>query len=115
MTETAMTEGSREIPVAAVAGALFCVILIYLALQMRSGNDPAVGAGTQTAAPRVPRQVVVRRVVIRTIVEDLAPTGTQPAGAAPTTRVSEAVAAPAASAPTAAPAPAPAPVVSRGS
>ena len=95
-----MTEGSRPVPVAAIAGALFCVILIYLALQIRAGNDPAIGAGEPTAAPR---QVIVRKVVIRRIVEGAAPPTRRP----PTTTT--------AAAPAPAPPPAPAPVVSRGS
>ncbi len=45
-----MTDRARGIPVAAIAGALFCVVLIYLALQVRAGADPAIGAGQQAAA-----------------------------------------------------------------
>ena len=81
-------------PVAAIAGGLFCLILIYLALQLRAGNDPAIGAGTQTPTAQGPRKVLVRRVIVRRIVAGDAPPA--PAPAAP-------------------PAPAPEPVVSRGS
>jgi hypothetical protein len=107
---TTMTDGRRPIPVAAIAGGLFCVVLIYLALQMRAGDDPAIGAGQQTAAAPAPREVIVRRVIIRRIVVEDAPRAEGPA--------SSDESAPAAAVPAAAPVPAPAapaPVVSRGS
>jgi hypothetical protein len=115
-----MTDGRRPIPVAAIAGGLFCLVLIYLALQVRAGNDPAIGAGSQTAAASQPRQVIVRRVIIRRIVEEDAPASARPAGGsgpAPAASAPATAAPPApAAAPAApAPAPAPAPVVSRGS
>jgi hypothetical protein len=114
--EMTMTDGKRQIPVAAIAGGLFCLMLIYLALQVRSGNDPAIGAGTPTAAAPAPRQVIVRRIIIRRIVEEDAPrtarraTGT---GTAAASAPAPASSAPAPAAP--GPAPAPAPVVSQGS
>jgi hypothetical protein len=112
-----MTDGRRRIPVAAIAGGLFCLVLIYLALQVRAGNDPAIGAGSQTAAAPQPRQVIVHRVIIRRIVEEDAPASARPAaGSGPAPAASSpAPAAPAAAAAPAAPAPAPAPAVSRGS
>jgi len=86
---------------APTAAALFCVVLIFLAQQLRAGHDPAIGAGKPTSAA-TPRQVVVRRVIVtRVVVDDAAP-----ARAASPPAVTQ-------SAP--APAPAPAPVVSRGS
>jgi hypothetical protein len=108
---TTMTDRSGGLPVATIAAALFCVVLIYLALQVRAGQDPAIGAGKPAGSP--PGQVVVRRIVVRRIVEQ--PTaatsagGVAPAASAPT--ASSTVAAPVA----VAPAPAPAPVVSGGS
>jgi hypothetical protein len=48
--------------VAAAACALFCVVLIFLALQMRAGEDPAIGAGPEAESPQA-RQVIVRRAV----------------------------------------------------
>lgn len=115
--------------VVTAAGALFCVLLIWLALQVRAGADPAIGAGTQ-APVQQPRQIVVRRIVERRIVEEPAPAaggaggpaiaagaggpapaaGPTPAAAAPAATDP----APAASAPPA-PAPAPAPMVTRAS
>lgn len=99
-----MTDRSRGAAVATVAAALFCVVLIFLALQIRAGRDPAIGAGTQTAA-QAPRQVIVRRIIIRRIVEDDAPAASAPAASRPPTSAPAAPAAPVA----------PAPVVTRGS
>jgi hypothetical protein len=116
-----MTERPRGVPVAAIAGALFCVVLIYLALQIRAGADPAIGAGHQAAAQPA-REVIVRRVILRRIVELPAAAGASPAGAsgavaAPPTGSGRTASAPA-RAPAAAPpaaAPPPAPVVSGAS
>jgi hypothetical protein len=123
----ARTDRSRDVPVAAIAGALFCLVLIYLALQVRAGADPAIGAGHQAAA-KPARQVIVRRVILRRIVEldpalaagGGAASGAGGPGAAPAVGGGSAptpAAAPAAAAPAPAPsaAPAPAPVVSGGS
>lgn len=74
------------------AAALFCAVLIFLALQVRAGRDPAIGV----AKPQAARQVIVRRVIVRRVVEHDRPTARAPAAPAPA-------------------APAPAPVVSRGS
>jgi hypothetical protein len=104
-TAATMTDGARRVPVPAIAAGLFCLILTYLALQVRAGHDPAIGAGQQQAAQ--PRQVIVRKVVVRRVVAAAAPRSAQPAAK----RSAPAAAAPA---PAAAP-PAPAPVVSRGS
>ncbi len=118
----------RPLPVAAIAGALFCVVLIALALQVRAGADPAIGAGQQAAA-KPPRPVIVRRVILRRVVELDPATAPAAGGAAPAAGGAAPVsgggrglassAAPAASGPAPAaapaPAPAPAPVVSGGS
>jgi hypothetical protein len=85
------TLGTAVVTAAAV---LFCAVLIFLALQVRAGRDPAIGA-----AEPAPRPVIVRRVIVRRVVEADRPVPRAPAAApAPP-----------------APAPAPAPVVSRGS
>ena len=99
-----MTDRAGSLPVVTAAGALFCVALIFLALQMRAGDDPAIGAGP-TADER-PRPVIVRRVIVRRIVEE-APGARDPAPGA-------AGAAPAAPAPAPA-APVPAPVTTQAS
>jgi hypothetical protein len=98
-----MTDGARRLPVPAIAAGLFCLLLTYLALQVRSGNDPAIGAGQQNAAQ--PRQVIVRKVVVRRIVAAGAPRSAPPTAK----RSASAATAPAPAAT------APAPVVSRGS
>lgn len=104
---TTMTDRSGGLPVATIAGALFCVVLIYLALQIRAGQDPAIGAMKPDAGAA--GQIVVRRIVVRRIVEE--PPGAASAGGQPVLATSGVAAAPVA----VAPAPAPAPVVSGGS
>jgi hypothetical protein len=109
---TTTTDRPNRLPVATIAAALFCVVLIYLALQIRAGQDPAIGAAEP--APAAARPVVVRRIVIRRIVEQPSPTAA--AGGPVLTPAPVGSSAPVAAAPVAAaPAPAPAPVVSGGS
>lgn len=90
---------------AATASATFCVVLTGLGLQMRSGEDPVLGAGEPAPEPR--RPVVVRRVVVRRVIEEA------PAAAGPAAAPAAAAASPPAEAPP--PAAALAPVVSRAS
>jgi hypothetical protein len=99
MAGATMTDRARGLAVVTAAGALFCLALIFLALQIRAGRDPAIGADAQE-----PRQVIVRRVIVRRIVEVDDPAA--PARAT-TTRPAPAPGAPAPAAP--------APVTSRGS
>ena len=96
------TDRSRALVAVTAAVALFCIVLIFLAQQLRAGRDPAIGAG-KPASAAAPRQVVVRRVIVTRVVDDAAP-----ARAASPPAVTQ-------SAPAPAPAPAAAPVVSRGS
>jgi hypothetical protein len=103
------TDRIGSLPVVGAAGGVFCVALIFLALQMRAGDDPAIGAGAEAKAP--PRPVIVRRVIVRRIVEE--PVGA-PAGAPAAPRVSQAPAQAAPAAPAAPPAP-PAPVTTQAS
>jgi hypothetical protein len=110
-----MTDRSRGLPVATIAAALFLVVLIYLALQVRAGRDPAIGASKSAAD--VPRQVSVRRIIVRRVIEDDAPRvprAAAPAQPAATPSPAAAPAPPPAPAPAEDRAPAP-PVVSRGS
>ncbi len=109
MTTTTTTDRSSGLPVATVAAALFCIVLIYLALQIRAGQDPAIGAMKPPATSA--RPLVVRRIVIRRIVEQAAPAtvGGQAVATAPIGSSAPVAAAPVTSAP------APAPVVSGGS
>ncbi|MCW3010991.1 MAG: hypothetical protein JWO90_1395 [Solirubrobacterales bacterium] len=106
------------------AATLFCVVLLGLALQMRAGRDPALGAGPAPAPPE-PRIVVLRRVEVRRVLPRPVADANAAAAGAPTAPGSAAAsgvpaASGASSAPIAAPAPAPtapapAPVVSRAS
>ena len=80
-SSTKMTDRrTGALPVVAAAAALFCLVLVYLALQVRAGLDPAIGAGHQAQA-QVPRQVVVRRVIVRRVIVD-PPKARRPAPAA---------------------------------
>jgi hypothetical protein len=116
------------------AAAVFLVTLAFLALEVRAGNDPAIGAGQPQAAAPAPQPMVVRRIVERRIVrrhratpasgEGAAAGGSAPAvrAGAPTPAAGAPAPAPAAPRPAPAPAPAapapapaPAPVVSRAS
>ena len=96
------TDRSRALVAVTAAAALFCIVLIFLAQQLRAGRDPAIGAGKPTAAA-APRQVIVRRVIVTRVIDDAAPVRARAAYP------------PAVTPSAAAPAPAPAPVVSRGS
>jgi hypothetical protein len=102
-------------PVVVGALALFLAVLALLAVQMRLGGDPALGAGTTPARPR-PRHVLVHRVVRRVVVVRV-PAAAAPAAPAPATSAPAAAPPPpAAVAPAPAPAPPPpAPVVTRAS
>ena len=107
----AMTDRARSLPVATIAGALFAIVLIYLALEVRAGRDPAIGEMKPAAS--APRQVIVRRIIVRRVVVDDAPPAPGSAARSAPSRAGAPPPAPPAAAP--APAPAPAPVVSRGS
>ena len=96
------TDRSRALIAVTAAAALFCIVLIFLAQQLRAGRDPAIGAGEPSAAA-APRQVIVRRVIVTRVIDDAAPARARAASQPAATQ----------SAP--APGPAPAPVVSRGS
>jgi hypothetical protein len=108
-----MTDRRPGIPVAGIAGAVFCVLVIYLALQIRAGGDPAIGAGEQPAAAEAPRRVTVRRIIItRVVEEDDAPAAD---GATPAAASAPPAAQPPAAVPAAPAIATPAPVTSRGS
>ena len=98
-----MTDGPGGLPVLAAVGSAFCVLLTFLALQLRAGGDPAIGAGEPVARP----ETVVRRVVVRRVVDRAPDRAGSPPSPAPAS-------APVA-APVPAPAPAPAPVTTRAS
>jgi hypothetical protein len=106
-----MTDRSRGLPVATITAALFLVVLVHLALQVRAGRDPAIGASKSAA--NVPRQVIVRRILVRRVIKDDAPRAPRAAAPAQPAATPSPAAAPA-PVPAKAPPPAP-PVVSRGS
>ena len=107
-------------------GAFFAVIAL-MALQVRAGQDPALGPAEPVgqAPPTKPRQVLVRRVIRRVVVhhpprQAAAAGGAAPAAGAPVAASSSAPAAAApapepAAAPPPAPAPAPAPLTTQAS
>ena len=101
----------RFLPTILAAVAAFLVLFEFLAFQLRSGNDPALGASQPVASVHRPRPVLDRKV-IRTRVVQLPPRSEALASGAtaPATTAASATtgAAPAPSAP-AVPAPAPAP------
>ena len=105
MTEPAPPEervrphGSRPGLVFSGAIALFAVTFGFLTYQLRSGNDPSLGAQAQAVQPR---PVLVRKVIKHRIITRVVPT----AGASGTT-VSTSAAPVTSSATAAAPAPAP--------
>jgi hypothetical protein len=94
----------------------FVAVLAVLSWQVAAGRDPAIGAGTQTAAATPVHRVVVRRIVRRVIVTERAPRRGQPASAPVEDSPPPAPAAPAPEDPAPAPvAPAPAPPTTRAS
>jgi hypothetical protein len=111
----------RRVPsVPTVLSSLACFFLIFefLAFQLRSGRDPAIGVAANHPTAARPRPVVIhRRIIVRRVVEPAPGTSSAlvssgDAGSSSTGPSSSAAAAPAAAAPAAAPAPAPAPVTS---
>jgi hypothetical protein len=122
MTERSVRRRAPRPTATLAAGlALFAAVLVLLAWQVRSGRDPALGAGRQPVrvAQAPPRRVLVRKIVRRVIDEKVIEREDAPAAAAaPATPASPTVAvssAPAVVYASPAPAPAPAPVVTRSS
>ena len=119
-------------PVVAATLATFLVVLTLLATQLRSGKDPALGAGPAAAPATAPKRVLVKRIIKRRVIVRVIPAETSggapvvaggaaapaEAGAAQAPSASGASAAPApvaAAAPAPAPAAAPAAPVTRSS
>ena len=103
-----MTETRRRrlgpAPVLLASLACFLVLFAALAIQLRNGRDPALGAAE--GGSQKPKQVLVRRVVLRRVVVDEPRRTTAPvagSGSAPGATAPAPVSTPA-------PAPAPAPV-----
>lgn len=119
MTEPRRARGPRrrDLPaVAAVSAVAFAVVLALLAVQMRFGRDPVLGARAIAPAPLPPRRVLVRRVIVKRVVVEVVRDEPSAAAPAPTTLVaSRRTVMPMAPPPTAAPPPAPAPLVTKTS
>jgi hypothetical protein len=99
--------------VVAVALGVFLAMLTFLAVRVRTGHDPALGAAVAPAP--APRRVLVRRLVERRVLITVKRPSEEASGTA--AQVQSASAAPASPAPASTPArpPAPAPVATRSS
>jgi hypothetical protein len=101
--------------VVAVALGVFLAMLTFLAVRVRTGHDPALGAAVAPAPAPAPRRVLVRRLVERRVLITVKRPSEEASGTA--AQVQSASAAPASPAPasTSARPPAPAPVATRSS
>lgn len=113
---------ARPRPIATIVAAIatFAAVLVLLAWQVRSGRDPALGAGRTVQVAAAPRRVLVRKIVRRVIVTKVVQTDDGPALVSTSVPVSSGgtvvQSAPAVSYSASAPAPAPAaPVVTKTS
>lgn len=108
----------RGLPTMLASLACFLVVFEFLAFQLVSGRDPAIGAASDKPILHAARPVVIhRRIVVRRVVHSApsgsgAPVGGGTAGSSSATSSSAPTTKPAAPAPAASPAPAPAPVTS---
>lgn len=112
-TRRTVTGRPRPLPTALATVACFLVLFEFLAFRLSTGQDPALGTPSVTAATQ-PRPAVIHRRVVNTKVVSLPPkaaAASAPVSSAPAPGSSGTVGAtPApAPAPAAAPAPAPAP------
>lgn len=71
---TARVRRPGPMPVISGTIALFAVSFGFLTYQLRSGNDPALGAQA-LASTTAPRPVIVRRVIKRRIITQVVPAG----------------------------------------
>lgn len=95
------------LPVVAATLAAFLATLAFLAVRVRTGHDPALGAMAASAPAPPVRHVLVRRLVERRVVITIKPA--PQGGSAPVTSGAAPQIAASSSLPAAAPAPAPAP------
>jgi hypothetical protein len=103
----------RAWPTVAAAIATFAVLFEFLAFQLSSGNDPALGADIQANAPAPQQQPVLNRRIVKTrVVHDPPVVAPGTTSSAPAVTAVPTAPAPTTSAPApVAPAPAPAPPV----
>jgi hypothetical protein len=106
----------RRVPsVPTVLSSLACFFLIFefLAFQLRSGRDPAIGVAANHPTAARPRPVVIhRRIIVRKVVEPAPGTSSALGSSGDAESSSTGSSSGVAAAPAAAPAPAPAPVTS---
>lgn len=105
-------------PVAAGSAASFLGLFAFLTLQLREGNDPALGSGASPPTQLAKKRVVIKRIEKKIIVTRVLPPRTVAARPAAVLVAGPAAApdgAPVVVRSTPAPAPAPAPVVTRSS
>lgn len=71
---------TRPRPIATIVAAVatFAAVLALLAWQVRSGRDPALGAGKAVQVAAAPRRVLVRKIVRRIIVTQVVQTDDGP-------------------------------------
>jgi hypothetical protein len=101
-----------SLPTLLASAACFLVVFEFLAFQLRSGRDPAIGASASEPTAARPRPVVIhRRIIVRRVVESSPDVSSVPVGGGSSSGSSSTASA-APVAPVAAPAPAPAPVTS---
>jgi hypothetical protein len=101
------------LPVVAVALCVFLGTLTFLAVRVRTGHDPALGAAAAPAPAPAPRRVLLRRIVERRVLITVKRPSDEASGTA--TPVQSASPASASPAPASPPAPLPAPVATRSS
>jgi hypothetical protein len=105
-----------SLPTVLASIACFLVIFEFLAFELRSGRDPAIGASTGKPTADRPRPVVIhRRIIVRRVIESAPGASSVPVtGGDSSSSGFSSTAAPAATSavPPVAPAPAPAPVTS---
>jgi hypothetical protein len=81
-----MTRRGGLLPVAWAGGVAFLAVFAGLALQVRGGSDPVLGAGRGESAAVAPRRVLLRRVIQRRVIVRVVPAPLEPAsGSAPVT------------------------------
>jgi hypothetical protein len=111
-------------PVAAGSIAAFLGLFGYMAYQLRTGHDPALGAQTASVRPAQTKRVVVKRIEHHVVITKLLPPLEEHDDAAPAQATAPSASVPAQpsapvvvqqSTPAPAPAPAPAPVQTRTS
>ena len=71
----------RAVPVVLTAVAAFLVVFTLLAVQMRTGHDPALGATVASTKTPAPRRVLVHRVVERRVIVTVRPAAEDDEGA----------------------------------